>query len=236
MIPFVVTGDTHREYGRLQEIYSVMGKYAEKEKYLCVAGDFGYIFEDNVIEHKMLDEMEAQDFTFVVVPGNHENYEAIYKYPIVDFHGAKAYKIRKNIFYIGRGEIFRIGETSFFAMSGGFSVDRYMRRKHISWWEAEMPTDAEYRYAAENIEKYRKAGGRIDYVISHAAPTSALVYLGRMLQHGMEESPLNNFLEYVREMLGEECKMHFFGHMHLDRELPSLSQRALWFDYVELML
>ena len=42
MIPFVITGDTHGEYGRLREIYSLMEKYKEeKEKYLCVAGDFG---------------------------------------------------------------------------------------------------------------------------------------------------------------------------------------------------
>lgn len=43
-------------------------------------------------------------------------------------------------------------------MSGGNSVDRYMRKENISWWKDEMPTDAEYRYVADNIEKYRVKG------------------------------------------------------------------------------
>ena len=63
---------------------------------------------------------------------------------------------------------------------------------------------------------------------------SGLKYLGK--NHGLEEFPLNNFLEYVREILKDECKMHFFGHLHEDKELNGVKQRALWFDYVELQL
>jgi len=234
MIPFVITGDTHREYGRLIEIFNIMQKYQEKEKYICIAGDFGYLFENTFSEHKMLDDIEKQDFTVIVVPGNHENYCEFQKYEIVDFHGARAHRIRNNIFYICRGEIFQIGNKSFFAMSGGNSVDRYMRRENISWWKDEMPTDDEYKYAADNIENYRKNGGKIDYVISHTAPLSGLAYLGK--DHGYDEYPLNNFLEYVRETLKDECEMHFYGHLHVDKEMPSIKQRALWFDYVELEL
>lgn len=235
MIPFVITGDTHGEYGRLLEIYNVMQKYADKkEKYICVAGDFGYLFSNTFEEHQLLNDMETMDFTFVVIPGNHDNYSEFSKYEVVDFHGARAHKIRKNIFYICRGEIFKIGKSSFFGMSGGNSVDRYMRRENISWWREEMPSDAEYKYAAENISKYRKNGGKIDYIISHTASLSGLAYLGR--DHGAEERPLNNFLEYVRETLDGELNMHFFGHLHVDKEMPSIKQRALWFDYVTLEL
>ena len=234
MIPFIITGDTHGEYNRMVEIFNVMQKYNEKEKYLCVTGDFGYLLANDFFEQRMLNDFEKQDFTVIVVPGNHENYNEFQKYDIVDFHGAKAHKVRENIFYICRGEIFKIADKSFFCMSGGNSVDRYMRRENISWWKDEMPTDEEYKYAADNIDTYRENGGKIDYVVSHTAPLSGLAYLGR--DHGREELPLNNFLEYVREKLKDECQMHFFGHLHIDRELPTINQRALWFDYVELML
>lgn len=232
MIPFIVTGDTHGEQGRLQEIIDVMQKYDAKEKYLCVAGDFGYLFDNSFSEHKMLNEIEQQDFTIIVVPGNHENYYEFPQYEVVDFHGARAHRIRKNIFYICRGEIFRIGNKSFFCMGGGNSVDAYMRRPGISWWKEEMPADDEYIYAIENIENYRKKGGKINFVISHTAPLSGLMYLRK--DHGSEELPLNNFLEHVREILKDECEMHFFGHLHLDKELFAIRQRAVWFDYVEL--
>ena len=123
MIPFIITGDTHNEYGRFLEIINVMGKYsAVKEKYICIAGDFGYLYRDTPEEHLVLDEMEQQDFVFVVIPGNHENYPAFQQYEIVDFHGARAHKIRNNVFYICRGEIFKIGNKSFFAMSGAYSI------------------------------------------------------------------------------------------------------------------
>jgi len=235
MIPFVITGDTHGEYNRLLEIINIMQKYKDKkEKYICVTGDFGYLFENTGNEHMLLNDIEKLDFTFVVVPGNHENYNAFKEYEVVDFHGAAAYKVRNNIFYIRRGEIFKIGNKTFFAMSGGNSIDRYMRRENISWWKDEMPTDDEYKYAAQNIEDYRKNGGRIDYVLSHTAPLSGLAYLGK--DHGYDERPLNNFLEYVREILRNECIMHFYGHLHLDREMPAINQRVLWFDYVELKL
>ena len=84
MIPFIITGDTHNEYGRFLEIINVMGKYsAVKEKYICIAGDFGYLYRDTPEEHLVLDEMEQQDFVFVVIPGNHENYPAFQQYEIV---------------------------------------------------------------------------------------------------------------------------------------------------------
>lgn len=232
MINMIITGDTHGEYGRMIEILNVMQKYESDEKYICVVGDFGYLFENSFMEHKLLDEMEMQDFIIIVIPGNHENYNEFKKYDIVDFHGAKAHKIRNNIYYIRRGEIFELGGKSFFCMSGGNSVDRYMRRENVSWWADEMPEDKEYKYAADNIENFRKSGKKIDYILSHTAPLSGLAYLGK--NHGREELPLNNFLEYVRETVADEYTMHYYGHLHLDKEMPVIKQRVLWFDYVEL--
>lgn len=234
MIPFVVTGDTHREYGRLLNIFEEMKQYDCKEKYICVTGDFGYLFENSKSEHMLLDDIENQSFAVIVIPGNHENYDEFEKYEIVDFYGAKAHKIRNNIFYICRGEIFKIGNKSFFCMSGGNSIDKYMRKENISWWEREMPDDSEYKYAADNLENYRKSGKKIDYILSHTAPLSGLAYLGK--SHGWEEWPLNNFLEYVRETLKDEYTMHYYGHLHIDKEIPMLKQRALFYDYVHLDL
>jgi len=228
----LITGDTHGEYGRLLEINKLMDSFVDEKKYMIVVGDFGYLFNDDAKEKDILDEIEKQNYSFIVIPGNHENYNAFQKYKIVDFHGAKAHQIRKNIFYICRGEIFELSDKSFFCMGGGNSVDKYMRRKDISYWEEEMPTDEEYKYAADKLDLYRKDGNKIDYILSHTAPLSGLAYLGK--DHGMEEYPLNNFLEYVRETIKDEYNMCFFGHLHIDKELPSIKQRVLWFDYVEI--
>ena len=97
-----------------------------------------------------------------------------------------------------------------------------------------MPTYEEYDYARNNLEKYRASGKKIDYIISHTAPLSGLTYLCK--NHGIDEVALNDFLEEVRGMVMDDYIMHFFGHLHIDREMPILKQRALWFDYVEIPL
>ena len=229
----VATGDMHGEYGRLLEIDRYFSNYNDQSKYLIVAGDFGYLFKNDFSENKLLDDIEARDYTIIVVPGNHENYDAFMKYDIVDFFGAKAYKIRNNIFYICRGEIFELNEKSFLCIGGGYSIDRYMRRRGVSFWDEEMPTDEEYKYIAENIARYRKNDKKkIDYIITHTAPLSGLLYLGK--DHGQQEYPLNNFLEYVREELAEEYEHWFYGHLHIDKEIKNLKQTAIWFDMIKL--
>lgn len=227
-----ITGDTHGEYGRICEIARMFDEADDEEKYLIVCGDFGYLLKNNFDERKLLDEIEKKDFKIIVIPGNHENYAEIMNFDTVDFNGAKAFEVRKNILYIKRGEIFELGGNSFFCMGGGYSIDRYMRTLNYSYWSEEMPTDGEYKYAVSNIEKYRDSGKKIDYIVSHTAPESGLFYLGK--SHGEEEQPLNNFLEYVREELSDEVTMHYYGHLHMDKEMPAIKQRVLWFDYVKI--
>lgn len=230
-----VTGDMHGEYGRAVETCNYLNQYTDKDDvYLIVTGDFGYLFNNDFQEKKLLDEFEQQKFTIIVIPGNHENYKAFKEYEIVEFNGAKAHQVRKNIYYICRGEIFELEGNCFFCMGGGYSIDRYMRKLDISYWKEEMPKNAEFIYAIKQIEAHRKSGKCIDYILSHTAPLSGLAYLGK--NHGLEEKPLNNFLEYVRELTMEECIMHYYGHLHMDKELTSIKQRVLWFDYVEVVL
>ena len=55
--------------------------YWTKDDYLIVCGDFGYIFEDSLSEHRFLDFLETKPYTVCFCDGNHENFTRIYEYP-----------------------------------------------------------------------------------------------------------------------------------------------------------
>ena len=141
-----------------------------------------------------LDWLESLPFTLAFVCGNHENYDALERYPVKDWHGGKVHRIRPHILHMMRGQIFELEGYHFFAMGGAKSHDtedgilepgapnferkllmlqrkpraRY-RINHISWWTQEMPSEAEYAEARRNLAKVDWA---VDYVITHCAPTS----------------------------------------------------------------
>ena len=37
---------------------------------------------------------------------------------------------------------------------GAYSIDKYMRKPHASWWPQEMPTDEEMKEANFNLERH----------------------------------------------------------------------------------
>lgn len=74
-------------------------------------------------ERKRLQELSSRSFTTLFVDGNHENFDLLYKYPIVDFHGGKAHRIMPHIYHLMRGEVFELEGMSFFAFGGASSRD-----------------------------------------------------------------------------------------------------------------
>lgn len=50
-----------------------------------------------------------------------------------------------------RGQVYHIQGISLFTMGGGYSRDKAMRVERVSWWEEEMPSEAEYEEAWRNL-------------------------------------------------------------------------------------
>ena len=215
-----ITGDTHGEQSRF--IYCQDEKGWGADDTIIVCGDFGYIFEDNYSENRFLDDLEFRPYTICFVDGNHENFNALYKYPEEFWNGGRIHRIRKNIIHLMRGQIFTIEGKKFFAMGGAYSIDRYMRTENISWWEQELPNNDEYNEAIENLEKNNMI---VDYVITHTAPKE-IIYLMKKYPDS-HELGLNSFLNYI--YFDVEFKHWYCGHWHIDKEITD-KFRTLWFD------
>ena len=216
-----VTGDTHGEYGRI----TMLDQKLKAGDICVVCGDFGYIWKDDVPEKYVLDDLAARPYTLLFVDGNHENFDALYRYPEEKWNGGKVHRIRKNILHLCRGQIFDICGKTFFTFGGAYSVDKHMRREGASWWAQEMPTDAEFAEGNKNLDL---CGRKVDYIITHAAPEEPMKRLG-LERNG--EYPLNNYLEYVRETV--EYDHWYMGHLHRDEDVW-MRQSVLWMDMREI--
>ena len=211
-----MTGDCHGNFERFKPEYFPEQAQMTKRDIVICAGDFGGVWFGDSRDDAALDWLESLPFTLTFVCGNHENYDALERYPVEGWHGGKVHRIRPHVLHLMRGQIFELEGYHFFAMGGAKSHDtedgilkpgapdfarkllmlqrkpraRY-RINHISWWAQEMPSEAEYTEARRNLAKVDWA---IDYVITHCAPTS----IALMENRHNEADPLTDFLQEVR--------------------------------------
>ena len=225
-----ITGDLHGDFRRFRPEIFYEQEALTKEDVVLVAGDFGGVWYGDTRDDEALDWLEGRPFTTVFVPGNHENYDALRKYPLAEWHGGKVRHVRPSVIMLERGQIFDLDSRKFFAMGGASSHDiqdgilepddpqferkfqmlnarnAAFRVNHRSWWKEELPSQEEYNEALDNLER---AGWSVDHILAHCAPTNIQAELLRELSR---PDRLTEFLEDVCH----RCRFQsmFFGHYH----------------------
>ena len=245
-----VTGDTHGNFRRFQPEYFPEQAGMTKNDVVIITGDFGGVWFGDSRDNETLDWLERLPFTLAFICGNHENYDALERYPVAEWRGGKVHRICPHVMHMMRGQIFELEGCRFFTMGGAKSHDiedgilepdapdferrlmmlqrnpraRY-RINHISWWAQELPSDEEYAEARRNLDA---VGWAVDYIITHCAPTSIALAGSR---HN-EADRLSDFLQEVREM----AKYHYwlFGHYHDNRAIDE-KHILLWEQIVQVI-
>lgn len=225
-----VTGDTHGDFFRFIESEFPEQKEMTRDDYVIICGDFGGVWCGDKRDDKNLDKLEKLPFTIVFVSGNHENFDALAKYPVEEWNGGKVQFIRPNVIHLLRGQIIMLQGLKFFGMGGAASHDIddgildphapdfeeqywFMRRNramfrvnHLSWWKEEMPSEKEYVEAQKNLDA---CGRKVDYIITHCGPNSVIdIYSKKHYGH----DKMTDFLETVAQTV--EYKHWYFGHYH----------------------
>ena len=220
-----VTGDTHGNFRRFQPEYFPEQAGMTKNDMVIIAGDFGGVWFGDSRDDETLDWLERLPFTLAFVCGNHENYDALERYPVAEWHGGKVHRVRPHVLHLMRGQIFELESYRFFTMGGAKSHDTNHRINHISWWRQELPSDEEYSEALQNLERYN---WQVDYIITHCAPTSIALAGSR---HN-EADRLTDFLQEVRE----RATYHYwlFGHYHDNRAIDE-KHILLWEQIVRVI-
>ncbi len=180
-----VTGDCHGDFHR----FSNKIFHGTKNDVIIVTGDFGLVWDGGKTDVYWINWFSQKPYEILFVDGNHENFDKLHQYPIVEHYGGRMHQITDNVFHLIRGEIYQIQGSTFFAFGGAQSHDvdkdhivdiqdkktiRYYRRtfqffriEHQSWWQKEMPTPEEMAYGMQNLAKH---GYDIDYIVTHDRP------------------------------------------------------------------
>ena len=76
-----VTGDCHGNFERFKPKYFPEQAQMTKRDIVICAGDFGGVWFGDGRDEAALDWLESLPFTLAFVCGNHENYDALERYP-----------------------------------------------------------------------------------------------------------------------------------------------------------
>lgn len=237
-----LTGDCHGNFRRFtKKQRSKLPFEFTEDDYVIITGDFGLLWAKDEEFFYNIEWMSRLPFKILWVQGNHENYDMIAEYPLEKWNGGCVRHIVKNrIILLERGQIFNIDGHSFFTFGGASSHDVQggildkndvdydedrrkaiksglpYRVKNYSWWEQELPSEAEMREGRENLEK---VGYKVDYVISHCL-SSSMQYELEKACGGSYTHPLyqtDTLTNYFEELEGKLQYKHWVcGHYHVD--------------------
>jgi len=218
-----LVGDTHHKI-HLPKINWFLKRFPNlnltKKDYFIILGDFGIPWNKQDINTIGL--FKKYPFTTLFIDGNHENHILLNSFPIRNKFGGKVNVLGKSLFRLRRGEIYNIEDKTIFTFGGAYSVDKHLRKEGESWWPEEEFNDIERANALINLDKIDY---KVDYVLTHAMPTTIKRVLGFY-----DNSKTENFLEELCKDV--KFKKWYSGHYHIDKKYGKY--RCLYDDIVGL--
>lgn len=215
-------GDLHGSENILRfdkEIFPI-GETLTKEDYIIILGDFGipwarvnssYYYK----EMNRLKYLSSKPWTTLFLDGNHENFENLQYFPIINKFNGKVAQLEDNIFHLKRGEVYTIDTKTFFIMGGALSIDKIFRIEGISWWNEEEPSRKELNYGLDNLEKNNN---KVDYILTHTCSNEVSRCVLRSNSQTLTvHDPLSKYFDKIEKTI--DYKKWFFGHFHIDKDI-----------------
>ena len=208
---FYVCGDTHIDLD-IRKLFSDRfdSSALTKKDYVLICGDCGVVWDMGEWDAYIRKWYHSKPWTTLYIDGNHENHDALDRYPVTTWSGGKVHRISDFIIHLMRGQIYDIDGHRIFTMGGAESHDREFRREGISWWAREMPSDEEYRTATENLAA---TGNTVDYIFTHCASQE----IQKKITRQYADNCLTAFFNRLEKEV--EFKHWYFGHYHCDRNV-----------------
>lgn len=194
------TGDVHGEVDvnkfskeRTKDLSLIEGDH------IFIAGDFGFVWgkEFTKQERYWLDWLGDKGYIFLVVDGNHENFDRLFsdEFETVPMFGDEVKVISKNIYLMKRGHVYNVEDKKILTFGGGQSIDKARRMPGVSWWSQEIPNYEEEKTLFDNLEKHNN---RVDAIVTHATHST---FYTKIFGNGSYKfnDPLHKTLEEVRK-------------------------------------
>lgn len=203
------TGDTH---GDIQRFSKRNIKSLKNGDTLFVCGDFGFVWDNSASEQKMLNKLSKLPFLVCFIDGTHENFNLLNAYPVIPWHGAKAHKIRDNVYHLMRGQLYDFEGKKIFTLGGGENPDLILKDDEEITDRPEVPTKEEM---LEGVNSLEKADYKVDYILTHEPPAKIKDFLRLS---STETSAVTALGAYLDELAAQtEYGKWFFASMHTDK-------------------
>lgn len=205
----LILGDVHCQWAALNRvIFKAFQKHPDITHMIQV-GDLGYAwprskpFEfdrrmcNTMVEHVPDEVFErVKNTPFYWLDGNHENFDQL------DLDGGAW---QPGITYMPRGSVLEIDGKRLMFFGGAYSVDKYNRTEHLSWWRQESITYTQVQKTLETVN------GPIDALFTHEHATS-IPYSNKYKDEIIETHADRNALQVILHRY--QPKFYFFGHHH----------------------
>jgi len=183
-----VVGDIHGKFEKLEQFL-----IDNSPKIILACGDFGF-WPECITSYKKLEKYDTQIY---FCEGNHEDFESLKK-----LSETKNFNIAKNIRWMPRGSVLRLGNYNILFMGGAASIDKPNRTPGFDWFPEEIITELDMKNLPE---------ATIDIVISHTSPQEFKMK-GNMDWGYNLNDPSQYYLSQILQRY--HPKYWYFGHWH----------------------
>ena len=225
-----VTGDTHRDFGRIFEFCEEYETTVDDVLVICGDAGINYYCDYHDVELKV--ELSELPITLFCVHGNHEERPFLLGYKEKEWKGGTVYYEKKfpNLLFPKDGEVFDFEGKSAVVIGGAYSVDKYYRLNYgLQWFESELPTEEMMEHVEQQLELHKWT---VDYVFTHTVPIQyepVWAFIPGLNQELIDKS-MEKWLQKIVEKLDFEC--WFAGHFHVDHQEGPI--RLMFNDYEEI--
>ena len=201
-----VTGDLH---GELERLKAPGVKKLRRGDTLLVCGDFGFIWDGDKKEQRILKKLGRKRFHIAFVDGIHENHNLLSAYPVTEWCGGKVHHISGRLYHLMRGQVYHMEDKTIFTMGGGELPET---ADYDERFAACLPTVDDLYEANENLQR---VDYRVDAVITHDCNGVVKNFLN------MDCDACNHvyaFLDNASRIM--EYDRWYFGCHHMDKQIP----------------
>ena len=211
-----ITGNLHGKLGidRLSKDNFIEQKELSANDNLIILGDFGLIWDNNIEDEMILDELAKKRYNILFVDGAHENFTLLNNYEEVELYGGRAHKIRDNIYHLIRGEVYVIGGKKYLVFGGGESEDKEYRVEGETYWQEEIPNEGDWDNLNNNLKKYNNY---VDCVLTYTPPSSDLKLIGAECGVNLGSgNSINRSLEELSKNIKYKKWIHSYYHLDIE--------------------
>ena len=218
-----ITGDVHypKHFKHIRR-FPRWCKDLTKNDVLIVCGDLGIIWSyDPDQNQEGINKFQELPCTVCFVDGNHENHLVLNNLPKINKFSSKVRKISDSVFYLIRGNVYKINGKKIFAYGGGHSYDKHRRLENINWWPNEIPGINDQMNAIKNLAIH---DWKVDYIVTHTPSEKDIKTINSKEDFyfsNFQDNPETNhrkFLDTIKSQLN--FRKHYCGHLHIEYKIP----------------